>query len=52
MEAARLEDDIPGIYDGLGQCYQILKNYDEALENYNLAIAKAPKNVDFLRNRA
>jgi tetratricopeptide (TPR) repeat protein len=52
LEAGRLEDDIPGIYDGLGQCYHNLKNYDEALENYNLAITKAPTNVEFLKNRA
>ena len=47
-----MEEDIPGCYDGLGQCYHILHNYDEALENYNLAINKAPTSIEFKKNRA
>jgi tetratricopeptide (TPR) repeat protein len=47
-----LNDQMPGIYDGLGQCYHALNNYEEALENFQVALTKAPNNVEFLRNRS
>lgn len=47
-----MDDSIPGILDGLGQCYHVLGNYDEALENYLLALTKQPNNVEFLKNRS
>jgi len=40
------------VYDGLGQCYLVLNNFEEAIENFNMAIAKEPKNVEFLKNRS
>lgn len=52
MEANKMEEDIPGVYDGLGQCHHILRNYDEALENFTSAINKAPQSIEFLKNRA
>lgn len=45
-------DDNPGIYDGLGCCYHALKQYDEAINEFNSAIDKKPRNVEFLKNRA
>ena len=45
-------DDNPGIYDGLGCCYHALKQYDEAINEFNSAIEKKPRNVEFLKNRA
>ena len=45
-------DDNPGIYDGLGCCYHALKQYDEAINEFNTAIEKKPRNVEFLKNRA
>ncbi len=52
LEAQRLNDAIPGILDGLGQCYHVLGNTDEALEYYLNAITKEPNNVEFLKNRS
>jgi len=36
---------MPGVYDGLGQCYHILNDYDEALIDFDKAISKDPKNI-------
>ena len=50
--AGKLENEKPAVYDGLGQCYLVLSNYEEALENFNIAISKEPTNVEFLKNRS
>lgn len=34
LQAQLLNDQLPGVYDGLGQCYHALGNYEEALENF------------------
>lgn len=43
---------MPGVLDGLAQCYHVLNNYEESLENYQKALEKEPNNVEFLKNRA
>ena len=45
-------DENPAAHDGLGCCYHHLRDYDEAISYFNLAIGAKPDNVDFLRNRA
>lgn len=47
-----MDENIPGILDGLGQCYHALRQHDEALENYQNALLKDPTNVEFLKNRS
>jgi tetratricopeptide (TPR) repeat protein len=57
-QALDLDNSIPGILDGLGQCYHAMKMHDEALENYNAALDKFMEknnkkpNVEFLKNRS
>lgn len=42
----------PGIFDGLGQCYHKIKEFEKAISYFKMALEKEPKNVDFLVNRA
>lgn len=42
----------PAVYDGLGCCYHMQKQYEEAMINFNEAINARPQKIDFLRNRA
>lgn len=42
----------PAVYDGLGCCWHYLEDFEQAIENFNTAIAAESDNVDFLRNRA
>ena len=51
-EAQNLDDTIPGILDGLGQCYHAQKQYDLALEHYDDALKKRENDVEFLKNRS
>lgn len=41
-----------GIPDGLGQSLHALKDFDEAISNYDLAIELDENNTDFLMHRA
>lgn len=45
-------EENPAVYDGLGCCYHALKDFDEAIDNFNKAINAKPNNVEFLKNRA
>lgn len=42
----------PSVYDGLGCCKHALRDFDEAILNFNLAIEAKENNVDFLTHRA
>jgi tetratricopeptide (TPR) repeat protein len=41
-----------GIYDALGCCHQVLRDYDQALRYMDEAIENDPENIQFLMNRA
>jgi tetratricopeptide (TPR) repeat protein len=41
-----------GIYDGMGQCYHALKQYEMAIQKYDAAIDMIPENPQFLQHRA
>lgn len=52
FKQSELLDDNPQVYDGLGCCYHALRNFDEAIENFNKAITARPNNIEFLKNRS
>lgn len=39
------------IYDGLAQCYHQMKEFDQALYFFEMAISEEPDSTDFLMNR-
>ena len=45
-------EENPAVYDGLGCCKHALRDYDEAIINFNMAIEAKENNVEFLKNRA
>lgn len=52
FKKSELLDENPAVYDGLGCCYHALRDFDEAIDHFNKAIAAKPYKVDFLKNRA
>ena len=34
--------DNPAVYDGLGQCFHAMKKYNDAIEQFDVAIAQRP----------
>lgn len=50
-ESERL-DEQPAVWDGLGCCYHALRDFDEAIEQFNKAIQAQEHNVEFLKNRS
>ena len=51
-QSLEVDEENPGIYNGLGSCYLALKDFERALANMDKAIEKDPENVEFLMNRA
>lgn len=47
-----VEEQTPSIHDGLGRCYHQQRDYTKALERFEMALKKEPKNVEFLSHRA
>ena len=45
-------DRNPGIYDGLGSCYHIVQDYQQAMHYFDTAVERDPKNILFLMNRS
>ncbi len=47
-----IKNENPGVFDGQGSCYHALRDYDQALSFFNIAIDKDKNNTSFLMNRS